>query len=286
MRRIGICLIVCIVVVLSGFAIAAAEEYQVPTGFPSGFNAPKDVMKGVPVGGYGGGAGAITHNPVIFVHGNTRAGDDWLPNYKFFLSKGYTPNELWAISYGNKSLNNIDANDENIADINGFIQEVLRYTQTINPNVTKVDIISHSMGPTLVRKAIKVYHLEEVVGTHVMIAGGNHGMELCSPGINSVCNELYPNSPWLNALNSPVENPAPIKHVTIYDGTGKYDTGFLGDRIKNSPAINGGINHPINIEQNLKLGHDPLRTDPASMQLQYESVKDDLVEPVKPADNK
>lgn len=278
MRKLTLALLlVCIMTLctpLGGFA----ADYQVPTVFPKGFTAPIDDTKGVAVGGFGGGAGLISHNPVIFVHGNTRAANDWLPVYKYFLSKGYTPNELWAISWGNNSLQNIDANDENIGDIRNFVEEVLRYTQTIHPNIKKVDIISHSLGPTIVRKAIKVYGLEEKVGTHVMIAGANHGMELCAPGINVVCDELYPNSPWLQALNSPVENPAPIRHVTIYDGTGKYDKAFFGERIKDSPAIKDGINHPINIEQKLTLAHDDLRTHPAAMELQYQSVKEDLIE--------
>lgn len=280
MRKQMICLLTALLVVLLSSAAFAAEA-PVPAGFPKGFNTPLDDMKGVPVGGYGGGSGAIAHNPVIFVHGNTRNANDWLPVYKFFLSKGYTPNELWALSWGNNSLQNIDANDENIGDIRGFIEEVLRYTQTINPNVKKVDIISHSLGPTIVRKSIQVYGLEDKVGTHVMIAGANHGMELCAPGINVVCDELYPNSPWLQKLNSPVENPAPIKHVTIYDGTGKYDSAFKSERIKDSPAIKGGINYPINLLQNLTLSHDELRIHPASMELQYQSVKDDLVEAAK-----
>lgn len=260
---------------------AFAETYSVPKTFPSGFNAPVDISRGEKLGGFGGGAGAVNHNPVIFVHGNTRTANDFIKNYQYFLSKGYTPNELWSVSYGNNNVALIDSNDENAPDIAAFIEEVLRYTKTINPNVKKVDVISHSLGPTIVRKAIKAYKLEEKVGTHVMIAGANHGMELCAPGINTVCDELYPGSPWLAELNSPVENPAPIKHVTIYDGTGKYDVAFSGDRIKDSPAIKGGINYPLNVLKKLTVDHDDLRIHPASLELQWESVKDDLVEQPK-----
>lgn len=277
-----VAVLMAVALCLFGSAVAcASEQYQVPAGFPKGFHSPVDETRNVPIGGFGGGSGLISHNPVIFVHGNTRNANDWLPVYKYFLSKGYTPNELWSLSWGNNSLQNIDANDENIGDIKNFIEEVLRYTRMINRNVNKVDIISHSLGPTIVRKAIKVYGLEEKVGTHVMIAGANHGMELCAPGINVVCDELYPNSPWLQALNSPAENPQPIKHVTIYDGTGKYDKAFLGDRIKDSPAIQGGTNYPINVLQKLTLNHDELRIHPASMELQYQSVKDNSVEASK-----
>ena len=277
MRKLTLALLlVCFMTFCTPLA-AYAADYQVPNKFPKGFNVPMDDGKGEPVGGFGGGSGVITHDPVIFVHGNTRAANDWIPVYNYFLSKGYTPNELWAISWGNNSLQLIDSNDANIGDIKSFIEEVLRYAQTINPNVKKVDVISHSLGPTIVRKSIKVFGLENLVGTHVMIAGANHGMELCAPGINTVCDELYPNSPWLQALNSPEENPAPIKHVTIYDGTGKYDKAFLGDHIKDSPAINGGINHPINIEQKLTIDHDGLRTHPAAMELQYQSVQENLI---------
>ena len=281
MRKITFILtLICLVVFLCP-ALAAAEEYKVPSAFPAGFNAPVDITRGEKLGGFGGGAGAITHNPVIFVHGNTRTAKDFTKNYQYFLSKGYTPNELWAVSYGNNNVNMIDGNDENAPDIAAFIEEVLRYAKTINPNVKKVDVISHSLGPTIVRKAIKDYHLEDKVGTHVMIAGANHGMELCTPGINAVCDELYPGSPWLNDLNSPVENPGPMKHVTIYDGTGKYDVAFNGDRIKDSPAIKGGTNYPLNVLRKLTIDHDELRYHPASLELQWLSVKDNLVEQSK-----
>lgn len=254
-----------------------AEEYTIPKSFPAGFKAPIDISKGTTVGGFGGGAGAIMHNPVIFVHGNTRTANDFIINYKYFLSKGYTPNELWAISYGNNDVGMIDSNDENAPDIAAFIEEVLRFAQTINSNVKQVDVISHSLGVTIVRKAIKQYHLEDKVGTHVMIAGANHGMELCAPGINTVCDELYPGSPWLAELNSPVETPGATKQVTIYDGTGKYDSAFKGDRIKNSPAIQGGVNYPINVLKKLTLDHDGLRIHPASLELQWLSVAVDDV---------
>lgn len=282
MKKISLTLLIVYLVTLFTPAMAlAAEEYSVPKAFPTGFNAPSDFTKGTKVGGFGGGAGTITHNPIIFVHGNTRTAGDWIKNYQYFLKQGYTPNELWAISYGNNNVNLIDSNEENAPDIKEFIEEVLRYTKTINPNVKKVDIISHSLGPTIVRKAIKMYKLEDKIGTHVMIAGANHGMELCSPGINTVCDELYPGSPWLEELNSPVENPPPIKHVAIYDGTGKYDVAFNGDRIKESPAIKGGVNYPLNVMKKLNIDHDELRYHPASLELQWLSVKDNLVEASK-----
>lgn len=281
MRKFSLFLLVISFIVFLSPALATAEEYKVPNAFPAGFNAPVDVTRGEKLGGFGGGAGAVTHNPVIFVHGNTRTAKDFIKNYQYFLSKGYTPNELWAVSYGNGNVNMIDGNDENAPDIAAFIEEVLRYSKTINPNVNKVDVISHSLGPTIVRKAIKDFHLEEKVGTHIMIAGANHGMELCAPGINTVCDELYPGSPWLADLNSPVENPGPTKHVTIYDGTGKYDVAFNGDRIKDSPAIKGGINYPLNVMKKLTIDHDELRYHPASLELQWQSVKDDLVDQPK-----
>lgn len=261
--------------------LTTAEEYKVPSSFPAGFNAPTDATRGEKLGGFGGGAGTITHNPVIFVHGNTRTAKDFVKNYEYFLGKGYTPNELWAVSYGNNNVNMIDSNDENAPDIAAFVEEVLRYAKTINPNVQKVDIISHSLGPTVVRKAVKAFHLEDKIGTHVMIAGANHGMELCSPGINTVCDELYPGSSWLADLNSPVENPGPTKHVAIYDGTGKYDVAFNSVRIKDSPAIKGGINYPLNVLKKLTIDHDELRYHPASLEIQWLSVKDDTVDQPK-----
>lgn len=277
MKTIVYTLLLALCLTLAAPMTAFADEYKIPDAFPAGFNPPVDVTRGEKVGGFGGGAGSIAHNPIIFVHGNTRSAKDFIKTFQYFLGKGYTPNELWAVSYGHNNSTMIDSNDENAPDVAAFIEEVLRYAKTINPNVKQVDVISHSLGPTIVRKAIKSYKLEDKVGTHVMIAGANHGMELCAPGINTVCDELYPGSPWLEDLNSPVENPGPTKHVTIYDGTGKYDVAFNGDRIKDSPIIKGGTNYPLNMMKKLSVDHDELRYHPASLELQWQSVKDNLV---------
>jgi triacylglycerol esterase/lipase EstA (alpha/beta hydrolase family) len=98
-----------------------------------------------------------------------------------------------------------------------FIKAVLAYT-----GATAVDIVAHSMGVTLARKAIKggtgsdraqfpaLYDLGEPltaqVHTFIAIAGANRGLASCLPMLVfptcALTNGLHPLSQFLAALNS------------------------------------------------------------------------------------
>ena len=178
-----------------------------------------DFNRGDLVGGsYGGRTSpgqAIVNQPVIFIHGNSdRAlgGDEggWQQSLDYFTANGYTEAELYATTWGDA-----DAalaayqthNEDNVMHVRKFIEAVLAYT-----GATKVDIISHSMGVTLARKAVKggTAHDEDTntsynvgsslktsVDTFVGIAGANLGLVDCydtgptTPTCDAV-NGLYP----------------------------------------------------------------------------------------------
>jgi hypothetical protein len=158
----------------------------------------------------------ITHQPVIFIHGNSdKAYGDittqtgWKATREYFISKGYTNAELYAFTWGpaNALLSAQQYHSyEYLSEIRAFIQAVKEYT-----GATKVDIISHSMGVTLARKAIKggtgndiaaggAYNLGSaltLIDAFVGIAGANRGLVSCylSGGIYPTCsntNGLYP----------------------------------------------------------------------------------------------
>lgn len=141
---------------------------------------------------------AINNQPVIFVHGNSdkALGDDpgqtgWTNSISYFRSQGYKRAELYAITWGPASALQ-SANQYHskpyLERIRAFIQAVKEYT-----GATEVDVIGHSMGVTLARKAIKGgvgrdllnggnYNLGEpltFVDTFVGIAGGNQGLANC-----------------------------------------------------------------------------------------------------------
>ncbi|HYH06961.1 MAG TPA: lipase family protein [Thermoanaerobaculia bacterium] len=157
----------------------------------------------VPGGSYGGrvSAGqAVVNHPVIFIHGNSDSAlgtgsslaTGWRASIEYFKAQGYTSAELYATTWGpaNSAFSSQQYHSkEYLTRIRAFIQAVKAYT-----GATKVDIVTHSMGVTLARKAIKggsgndslaggAYNLgaslTSSVDTFVGIAGANRGLTMC-----------------------------------------------------------------------------------------------------------
>jgi len=249
--------------------------------FPSDFPALQDQEWGYRLGGWGGlpKGRPVRRRPVIFIHGNTRDATDWdepgRSVKKRFLDAGYSPQELWAVSYSGKSTKDrlpgsqcVTDNRTNIPDLAAFVKGVLAYT-----GAAKVDLIAHSLGVTIARGMLAQHpELAQIVEHFVAIAGPNHGTTVCRRlwlvwiigwRDHMGCDELVPGSAWLHSLNGPnaeKEAPGPTRVLTIYDGTGAdilYLPWLFGwpVRDQDSPALKGA--------QNVKmpgLTHDELRT--------------------------
>jgi hypothetical protein len=177
-------------------------------------------------GSYGGKANAsdtVINQPVIFIHGNSDAAlgsgigfTGWTSSINYFISQGYKTSELYATTWGdaNPALSAYQYHSKpNLQKIRAFIQAVKAYT-----GASKVDIITHSMGVTLARKAILggsandaanggSYNLGSPItsgiDTFVGIAGANWGLVSCyqTGGSTPTCaatNGLYPGySAWV-----------------------------------------------------------------------------------------
>jgi len=278
----------------------AAAEHKVghcqpplaDVAFPSDFPTLQDQERGYRLGGWGGLARGhpLRHHPVIFVHGNTGDAGDWNEPgrsvKKRFLEAGYSPQELWALSYNGKTtkqsppaLQCYTDNQTNIPDLTVFVDAVQAYT-----GAPKVELIAHSLGVTIARSMlIKHPQLSQVIEDFVAIAGPNHGTTVCRRlwlvwliGWNDFigCDELAPGSAWLRGLNGSrgeTEAPGPTRYMTIYDGTGA-DVLYLpwlywfpvGDQ--DSPTLKGAKNVKIP-----GLTHDQLRTndDAVSIYLRF-----------------
>jgi triacylglycerol lipase len=167
----------------------------------SGDGFARDDLGGM--GSYGGRASAgqvLLHDPVIFIHGNadcalctesaTQTG--WNASVAWFLSQGYTSAELYATTWGSASVLDTAYNYHSkdfVMSTRRFLQAVMAYT-----GAKKVDIVAHSMGVTLARKAIlggTAYDeglginysvgppLTASVDAFVGIAGANLGLTSC-----------------------------------------------------------------------------------------------------------
>lgn len=159
----------------------------------------------------------VVNQPVIFIHGNSDAAlgsgagfTGWVSSRDYFLSQGYKMSELYATTWGDANpllSGNQYHSKPNIQKVRAFIQAVKAYT-----GATKVDVITHSMGTTLARKAILggtgndalnggSYNLGAAItssiDTFVGIAGANWGLVSCYQigGTTPTCaatNGLYP----------------------------------------------------------------------------------------------
>lgn len=165
---------------------------------------------------------ALVNQPVIFIHGNSDAANGnaygmtgWTASRNYFISQGYKGAELYAITWGdnNPAMSAYQYHSlPNLQKIRAFIQAVKAYT-----GAAKVDIVTHSMGVTLTRKAILGgtgndalnggnYNLgsslTSSIDTFVGIAGANWGLVSCyqTGGSTPTCaatNGLYPGySAW------------------------------------------------------------------------------------------
>ncbi|CEF71107.1 Lipase EstA/Esterase EstB family-containing protein [Strongyloides ratti] len=103
----------------------------------------------------------IKKRPVIFIHGNgdgalddgSLLGSGWNSSLNTFLNNGYTMKELYGITWGDRIMeNNLSRTFDckYVKKIRRFILAVLKYTK-----FNSINIVSHSMGVTLTRKAIK-----------------------------------------------------------------------------------------------------------------------------------
>ncbi|HYR29346.1 MAG TPA: lipase family protein [Thermoanaerobaculia bacterium] len=154
-------------------------------------------------GSYGGrtSAGqAVVNQPVIFIHGNSDSAlgtgsslaTGWTSSIAYFKSQGYTSAELYATTWGPASAALASQqyhSKDHLTRLRAFVNAVKAYT-----GATKVDIVTHSMGVTLMRKVIKggsgndslaggAYNLgaslTSSVDTFVGIAGANRGLTTC-----------------------------------------------------------------------------------------------------------
>lgn len=177
-------------------------------------------------GSYGGKLSAsdtVVNQPVIFIHGNSDAAlgsgigsTGWTSSINYFASQGYKSSEMYAMTWGdaNPLLSAYQYHSKpNLQAVRAFVQAVKAYT-----GATKVDVVTHSMGVTLARKAILggaandaanggSYNLgaslTSSVDTFVGIAGANWGLVSCyqTGGATPTCastNGLYPGySAWV-----------------------------------------------------------------------------------------
>jgi len=246
------------------------------------------------VGGFGGirFRAPLHHTPVIFVHGNQADAQNWLDVMTQFQQlAGYTMQEMYALSYNglenyypatpdqlppttldqayiNQNTSVLAnggkgaADDDNVPDLCRFVEAVQWYTGS-----AQVDIVSHSLGVTIVRRFMELYpSLATDVAAFVGIAGANHGTTVCR-GLDTSyygCDEIAPGTQWLDQLDQYGETYGPTHWMTVYDGA-EGDPLFIGPDV-GSPQLAGADNRTFNSAGIHGDYHNDLRVDPPEVE--------------------
>jgi hypothetical protein len=250
--------------------LATQEQAAVSTsGFTShfrtwlsanGYDSYNLVRTDLAGGSYGGKASStdtVVNQPVIFIHGNSdkaigtgAAGQSgWNASIEYFQARGYKPSELYATTWGpaDASMSAYQYHSKTyVMKVRKLIEAVKAYT-----GAAKVDIIAHSMGVTLARKAIlggyandsaeggQYYigpSLTASVDTFVGIAGANRGLVSCyqTGGTSPTCaatNGLYPgywNGVSVSGRSAYLEN---LMSTSKYEGAYRYSIWSTDDEV-------------------------------------------------------
>jgi hypothetical protein len=214
----------------------------------SGYNFARDDAPGGSYGGKQNDSDAVINQPVIFIHGNSDSAlgtgapfTGWTASINYFLSQGYKTSELYATTWGpaDPALSIYQYHSKAyLTKIRAFILAVKAYT-----GAAKVDVIAHSMGVTLARKAILGgtasdlmdggdYDLGPpltgVIDTFVGIASANRGLVNCyiSGPTTPACgdtNGLYPG--YMVGLQGPFSVSQLLRNINAsshYEGSYVY----------------------------------------------------------------
>ncbi|VDK72096.1 unnamed protein product [Litomosoides sigmodontis] len=213
----------------------------------------------------------VNNRPALFVHGALARAAVFLAHREYFIYRGYSWSELYATSYGNGI---------NSAIFDGvhckYIKQIRQMLVAVNNYTGKtVDIIAHSMGSAVTRKAILGSYcfdtdellgapLTQMVNTFISVGGTNHGLQTC-PSIIPLCSSassLSCNSKLMKELNS---------QPNRFEGRNSYDVYSLSDSIIGLNCCNKSCaalrNHNVPSFVVADLDHFALLTETVTLQL-------------------
>ncbi|WP_299235512.1 esterase/lipase family protein [Natronomonas sp.] len=223
-------------------------------------------------GEYGGWGGNEHHGtgdesggtPVVFVHGNQRDACDWEPHAEFFLRRGYTGDDLWAITFREGT-----PTHESMAEqLDEFVGRVREHT-----GAESVAVVGHSLGVTGLRYWLLSRDRFAWVDTLVGLAGANHGTVLSTMCVDAGMSDgAYRSSEFLRADYDELhEHPLSVLNLNETPGDVEYYTlrgtdDALFWRCQDSPVLEGATNVLLETD------HDGVRTDQKAMEHIYQWV--------------
>ncbi len=149
---------------------------------------------------------AITHTPVLFVHGWNASASTWTTMVGRFKNDSYTNAELANFSYTTSQSNATTA-----GIIAKKVDSILAAT-----GATRVNIVTHSMGALSARYYVKNLGGSGKVGALVSLGGPNHGTNTADICFQASCFEMRVGSSFLDALNATDETWGAPRYATWY----------------------------------------------------------------------
>lgn len=147
---------------------------------------------------------AQAHTPILFVHGWSESSSLWTTMIGKFEKDGWTKAELNNWTYNTKQSNVTTAKE-----VATKVTEIKNKT-----GAAKVDLITHSMGALSTRYYIKNLGGESTIESWVSLGGPNHGTTTANFCFEVSCEEMRPNSKFLNELNAGDETPGSVRYAT------------------------------------------------------------------------
>lgn len=230
-----------------------------------GMGLGRSDLNGGSFGGKVSDSDCIVNQPVIFVHGNGDrclggAAKGWEKSVEYFRSRGYRSSELYCTAFGTGNVLSASTyyhSKEFIMKIRKMVEAVKAYT-----GADKVDIIGHSLGVTIARKAIKGgyardllaggrYHigpaLTSSVDTFVGIAGANRGLSGCfftgptTPGCGKT-NGFYPGYMFWGMVFGVSDFLEELNRSSRYEGRYRYSIWSTVDQLVGGACLVWGRN--------------------------------------------
>lgn len=146
-----------------------------------------------------------THTPILFVHGYNGSSSTWTTMVSRFSGAGYAAGELVNFTYDYTKSNRTTAQ---------IIKAKIDSMAALHPEMTQVNIITHSMGTISAR-----YYIDSLGGAgrvHAFagLGGTNHGTTLAAFLFTTGGIEMRPKSTLLNHLNATNEAPFSVFYGT------------------------------------------------------------------------
>lgn len=147
---------------------------------------------------------AQAHYPILFVHGWKESSTLWKTMIERFEKDGWASSEL-----NNWSYNTAQSNVTTAKEVASKVTEIKSKT-----GAAKVNLITHSMGALSTRYYIKNLGGESTIEDWVSLGGPNHGTTTADFCFEVSCEEMRPNSKFLNELNAGDETPGAVHYAT------------------------------------------------------------------------